>query len=238
MSIYLSASSIRDFMDCRRKYYYRINFKDESVPSREMILGRILHEILEKEWQDKEKALDLATKLSKEYNISAKDYKKVTSWVDTFFERFRDLLHEDDVVEKNFKLKYDKGVYIVGKIDRILPGPTVIDWKTSPRLPITLDNNPQFILYYAVIKELYGKYPSNVYHANLSQGKLKGFSPHRRYINLLYNNIIPDMISNIRRRVFIHDGLVRHPNVCKQCNFRRFCWDNLKNELDSSSLTN
>ena len=59
MSIYLSASSIADFIKCSKMVEYRIKKPFPEVKSREMILGTIMHSVIEKGWEDRDKALEL-----------------------------------------------------------------------------------------------------------------------------------------------------------------------------------
>ena len=226
-SLYISQSAIKDFIACNKRYYYRRFFPEESKKTDEMVVGIIVHTVLEKEWKDYSNALKLADELILEYNLSASYIQKITLMVRTFFEFYQDLVNENDLVETKFSVPhfnfiYEGDVSLVGKFDRInLERNTIIDWKTG-KLPYP--NDIQSIIYYNTYKQLYNRSPTLIY-VSLSETKMSTYIPDQLYTDILYNEIIPSMIEAIKSDSYSHTGLFTW--ACKRCNYKDFCFKEL-----------
>ena len=108
---YISQSAIKDFISCNKRYYYRVNFAEEAVSTIEMTIGTIIHKILEDSWNDKAKAIDLAYKLSLSYSLNKTDINTILLLVNNYFENFKSLVTEDDIIEYNFTVPYKDNIY-------------------------------------------------------------------------------------------------------------------------------
>ena len=124
--IFVSASSLSDYISCKNKVYYRIFETGEALPSKEMLMGTITHKVLEKAWRNKEVALNLGASLADSYKLDGQSKQAIEHFVHTFFERFSIIIRDDDRVEQRFKVKLYDDVYLVGVFDRVSLG-TVID---------------------------------------------------------------------------------------------------------------
>lgn len=229
MPLYLSASSIKAYLNCSRMYYHRRYNKKEAKSFPAMDMGTVAHATLETYWRDRAEALAFAEKESYEYNLGVVEMKKVAIFVNTFFDNFTSLVGEKDEIELEFKIPIAENVFVVGKMDRVTLSGLVIDWKTNARPPKNISNDPQFILYSWAYEQLFNKKPVAVFFASLSKGTLIKYRENEANVNILMNNVIPSMIKTIEEDNFICEGRIRQSAPCFMCSFKEFCW----NELDS-----
>jgi CRISPR/Cas system-associated exonuclease Cas4 (RecB family) len=218
--LYISQSAIRDFLTCKKRYYYRLNFKKESVPTQEMFLGTLVHKLLEDFSDDHAGALEEVIRLKKVHSLSVKDGSVLSSSIQGFFDSFQHLITPDDETEKMFSVPYEKDVYLTGKFDRITPNHMIIDWKSGTYVPLTLANDVQSIIYNYAYEKLYGVTP-NVVVAYLRKNKMSTYLENEIYVDTLLNNVIPDMLESIYREEFPRTGYFT--NGCHRCSFREFC---------------
>jgi hypothetical protein len=220
MPIYLSASSIGDFIDCPQKVLYRIKKTVPQVPSKYMHIGNAAHYAIEHGWQDRTKAISLMREKAKEFGLRKPDVVNLEFMMDIFFLNFRDRLQDNDEIELTFKLHLYDDVFIVGKIDRISNG-NLFDWKTSSKLPSRLGNDPQCIIYNWAYEKLKGKKPASVNLCGLATGELVPYVPDELCNDELFGNIIPRMIRTIRHDSYERLGMFNHS--CFQCPYKQGC---------------
>jgi RecB family exonuclease len=232
--IYLSASSIKDFISCERKYWYRRFASDKRATSVAADTGTVVHKIIEKDWNNKKRGLAKLEKFPDDY-----DYIKALHSLENFYKKFQHLLNKNDLIEKKFNVKYARGVKLVGMMDRVTSNGIIYDWKTNKRLPLDLSNDPQFIIYHYAYSKLHKRPPSGVYFASLSHGRLIKFKYNKVKEDILLNEIIPDMLENIKKENFNPTGLYRF-STCRNCFFKEHChqWLGLEdnNELDRTQF--
>jgi hypothetical protein len=196
--------------------------------------GIIAHDVVEKEWVDKDAAMSLANTLIREHKAEAHD-RDIERFVNMFFSKFQPLLTEDDLVERNFKIPYEEDVYLVGKWDRIVPSSNLaFDWKTgkyTPSVPM-LSRDPQFIMYDLAYQYKFDKKPL-LYYASLYSGKLVKYKENKENVTVLFEHILPNMIDQIRAGKFYCEGLFKFNSPCRTCVYKEFCW----NELVGRDLT-
>ena len=240
--ILLSASSIKDFIACERKYWYRRFASDLAEPSEALIRGKIVHEIIEKYWDDEEAGFLYLSSLVDNTFDSVKAHRHL----DSFYNNFRNLCGKDDSIEERFKINYINetnekvnDVKIIGMFDRVLPTGVIFDWKTNRSTPKSLDNDPQFLLYYHAYHTLHNKPPASLYFASLTSSRLVRFNFDPYKLDLLLYEIIPNMLRNIREKIFPPSGIFKY-NTCSFCPFKEHCHKYLKlekpNELDSTEF--
>lgn len=219
--IYLSASSIRDFLKCSKMYYYRTQHPEESVDTEGAIIGKVVHGAVERYWDDEAGAFRYAADKIKEQDVSAKASSKILHCVDSFFGLSGELgLTADDKIEYYFKEKMPEDYMLVGKMDRIIPDRnTVIDWKTG-KTRNYLNNDVQFIIYYVMYKKLFGKFPV-VLQIDLNSGIVTPFQPTKLYIDTLFNSVIPMILERIRRQQLYKEGYFN--GACYGCSFIPIC---------------
>lgn len=226
MSIFLSASSIADFIKCPQKVLYRRTKRVEEVPSREMIIGKIAHAAIEKGWSDRARAVEIVNYWSKSERLSAKDKNDLLFYVDMFFLNFRGLVGEKDEIEYNFKLSLYDDIYLVGKVDRISNG-NLFDWKTG-RVATKLSTDIQCIIYDYAYEKIFGKQAKSICLAALATGELIPYSRNDFYVKEVFDKIIPRMIKTIKNESYERLGMFNHS--CFRCPYKSGCLSGMKGE--------
>lgn len=205
-----------------------------------MLIGTIVHQAIERYWKDRTKAITYAYScFDKElYNykgLSKKDLDTVTSNIHSYFDNFSKFMTDKDEIEKRFKVKLYDDVYLVGKFDRISNG-VIYDWKTSTKISRNLSNDPQFIVYYDAYKRIYGNPPNAIFLASLSKGELVPYEHNEFNYNQLYDDVIINLIKDIKNKNFIRDGMFR--GICHSCSFKKDCLKGINEDvkLDSGNF--
>lgn len=239
-TIYISASLLRDYLECPRKVYYRLNHPELSVESANMVVGNIVHSVLERYWKTYSQANLYAIGLSSKFGLASKYEKKVRLCIDNFFESFTNLIGEKDLIEYRFKIPMGSS-FIVGKMDRITSTGCIIDWKTSSMPSRNIDRDPQFILYQYVYEQIFKKRPTSVMMVNLVDNSVITYSRDKVLEFNLMNTLIPVVIDDLLGNTLSPTGLFL--GKCFKCPFRETCLNKLgyyeeRNELDSSTFIN
>ncbi len=223
--IYLSASSIRDFIHCSKMFYYRTNFSEEAVDTPEAIVGTIVHKAIEDHWKSYDQAMQYCKFKATEFNLDLRSWAKIEASMTAFFSLIPEIygkLKDNDLKEYKFKEKIGEDVTLVGKMDRIIVDDgIVIDWKTGKTKNV-IDNDIQFIIYYMMYNRAFGKFPGAVYQISLS-GKniITAYQPNKEYINALFNHIIPSIVERVKKNKFNKEGYFN--NSCYSCNYIGLC---------------
>lgn len=221
--IFVSASSLKDYMKCSQMAYYRIFEPELKVPNREMIIGDIVHKVIEKAWQSIDVALNLGVTLATQSNLTAVDKQAIEHYIHVFFDYFSPLVTKEDKVEKFFKIKLpvtEIDVFLVGKFDRISRN-LIFDWKTGSKVPRTISNDPQFIVYNLAYQLLYKQQPESIYFASLNTGGMVRYTESQEHTDTLISYIIPRYIDDVRKKNFIKHGLFN--GACYRCPFKTPC---------------
>lgn len=230
--IRLSASFIKDYLSCYRKGFYRIQSPEEAVQNDDMIVGTIIHKVLENKWNTSySEANKYANYLVTKYNISDPNplrMGKISRSLRNYFNDFSSLLSKEDIIESFFKIPYkdSSDVLMTGKFDRITKDGLIIDWKSELTTPASISGDIQFIIYYETYKKIYKKEPKKVLNVSLVNGKVVEFIPDEYYITELYDKVIPDIISNIKAGNTSRTGL--YSGACYSCQFNGICFKELK----------
>ena len=212
-------------MACSSQYYFRRYYKEEGVQTEPMAIGSAAHELIEKYWRNEKEALDKVESVCDKYSVKTRG--KVYLFVENFFKHFEPLVSENDSIEENFKVPMGDDIYMVGKWDRVIPGGILFDWKTNKRTPNNIDKDIQFMIYHKSYWIKTGQEPRATYFASLNSGRLIRYNYNESYANILYNQIIPDMIANIREGRFSKEGMLKYFPPCNFCTFKEYCWNEL-----------
>jgi hypothetical protein len=222
-SVRISASLIKDYVSCPKKAFYRLYEPESGIYDSGFRIGMVVHELIEKYWKS---SSDMASHMKEimdkhgiRYNSNAATAvgKNIKA-----FSVFREYLDDGDIIEQSFYYPMDD-VTIVGKMDRITKDGIIFDWKTGKNPPESLYRDPQFILYYLSYKKLYGKVPKAVYYASLANKQLYMFKPDEFVIRDFEQNLLPDIIKQIKERHFPAYGLYGY-KVCNKCPFVDACF--------------
>jgi hypothetical protein len=231
MAIYLSASSIQDFIKCPQKVFYRLKKTVPEQKSREMIMGQIAHLAIEQGWKNRDHAYSIIDYETRKNGLRLADKTHLQYMIDLFFLNFQPRLGENDLIEYNFKIKLYEDVFIVGKIDRISKG-NLFDWKTG-KLPTKLHNDVQCIIYDWAFNQIFDKPPTSICLAGLTSGELLPYKKDEFYTREIFENIIPRMIRTVKHDTYERLGLFNHS--CFRCPWKEGCLGiGEVNELDNS----
>jgi CRISPR/Cas system-associated exonuclease Cas4 (RecB family) len=237
MSIYISQSAIDDYLVCKKKLDFRLNYEGRSPQTPEMLMGDIVHRAIEVYWNDFNKAIayinsEIDTQLG-----SSKAYKDFCiSCYTTYYENFRSLLSSEDRSEFRFKIPIGSSVFVVGRMDRVTSS-QVFDWKTSRKPPKNVDNYIQFALYHWAFTKVFNKNPSGVYFASLTNGSLIRYTPNKTLEKILFKEIIPEMVRDIKSGNYTPTGVFKR--ACYNCVHSNQClkelgiYDKEKKERDN-----
>ena len=228
--IHVSATSLKRFISCPAKLYYALYGEFEAeISTREMAIGSLVHEMIDKYWDNKELAYRNLAKYMVEFNLDASNTDEVINYLEVFYDKFAPMCTPDDQIERRFEVKYSDNALIVGRYDRII-GDVIVDWKTGRTPPKSIDNDIQFLLYYSVYRKFAGRLPAKVVYASLTSGNMIHLNPDQGRIDALYSDIIPAYIRAITKDEFPRQGLFG--SACYRCEVREVCWD----ELDRGRL--
>jgi hypothetical protein len=231
MTVYLSASSINDFIKCPQKVLYRIKKTVPEVKSKEMIIGLIAHSAIEHGWKDKERALSIIDSEVKKNKLSKSDRTNLSFMMDIFFLNFRDKLGDKDLIEYNFKISLYDDVFIVGKMDRISGG-NLYDWKSGSKLPSRLGNDVQCIIYEWAYEKIFSAKPKSICLAGLATGELIPYQKDKLFYSEVFDRIIPRMIRTVRHNEYERLGMFNHS--CFRCPYKAGCLEGDEYVLDNS----
>lgn len=235
MAIYISASTIQSYLECPKSIYYRLNHADASVQTPEMTVGNIVHKAIELYWKDRVSAENFVNVSCKADTISPSLRDRAYKSINNFFDKFVFLLSDDDVVESYFKIPMGN-YFLVGRIDRITKSGTIIDWKTSPRLPKSINSNIQFTLYHYAYSKLYNRPPTSVIYASLTTGQMLLLKHDTVLEYGIINEIIPTIIESVQNNRLPALGL--HTGQCKRCPFENICHEELGYVVDRPAFIN
>ena len=225
--ISLSASGIKDYMECPLRWWYRRNLSGEAEPSPELTVGLAVHNAIDKHWNDEKAALKYA--MAEVKHLEPVQVLKTQRMLNSFRTHFISYLSPEDESEVSFYIPLKKfegqEVVVRGRIDRILKTGQVFDWKTTAKPPRSIDNDVQFMLYYWAYRERYKKAPTGVYYASLAEGKLITYHHNENLLQALLKKYIPEMLTCIVREQFPPLGLFN--DKCYWCQFREVCHKDL-----------
>ena len=187
-----SATSFKNFLECKRKFYFQhiLKLKEHtiSLKPKAFELGSIVHSILEKYY--KNEINDLSYKVIEELFY---EYRTSNPFLALDLEIWKKKLHDFYLydkkrlenrkiisLEKNFSITFDD-IKIKGVIDRVdLFNDTyeVIDYKTSSSLKVDSlknyekSNDFQLEFYYLAMSEIYKTDKVNAFYYDLNSTKL------------------------------------------------------------------
>ncbi len=191
----LSASALKTFLDCKRKYYFQYirKYREFEIPKEqdnERIVGTLLHDAL-KELYRKESAWfseeDLIIALQKELYLRSETQPSLRFLLDQWLELLKPFVKNEikrfqegyrvHITEKKFTTVYDQ-LELTGNIDRIDSKEgkyVIIDYKSGKipaTTPKTLEKTTDFQLqfYYLMTQQLGNV--EEAYYYNLKEGKL------------------------------------------------------------------
>lgn len=234
MSIYLSASSISDFIKCPQKVLYRRTKAFPEKKSKEMIIGNIAHSAVQKGWKNRDEAYSIVREEGKAEGLAKSDITHLEFLMDIFFLNFAHRLTDKDRIEYSFKIPLYDDVFIVGRMDRISNG-NVYDWKTGSRISEKLWNDVQCIVYNYAYNRIFSEAPASICVASLATGELIPYSEDNKYTNELFDKIIPRMIKTIKTESYDKLGMFNHS--CFRCPYKLGCLGGAENYVMDNRIS-
>lgn len=223
MPLFISATSIKDFLSCEKKLFYRINFPESAVIPDNVAVGTYVHEVLEKFWDNKKSAISFLRK-----RTSGNVLKSCEEIVDTFFSDFHFLCSKADKIEFKFKIAVAENVFVIGKIDRMTAN-GVIDWKTSGKSLRSISKDVQFMLYHWAFETLNHRKPAYTSCVNLTTKEILSYKYDDALMRELHEFIIPSTISKIKSRQFSRVGMLT--GKCGSCLYKKRCLEDYRNVM-------
>jgi len=183
--ILVSASRIKTFLTCPMKYYYKYVLK---LPDRKNVYaanGIACHKSIERGHILKQEGIDVESDQHKSdvintYNTIMQEESDQVEDLSNFQGVYRDgirmvnayTFHRDPIINEYYFKVNIQGIEFIGYIDQWYEW-GFVDLKTNKQKPskLVLDNDPQFILYSRVFKELTGEYPKDIYWHHLRTGE-------------------------------------------------------------------
>lgn len=238
----ISASKIKTYRTCAKKYYYTYKLAYKDRPEQEKNIGALygtaLHEAIEQRYRTGANPVFVfdaeMNRIHEEW--STKGYIiRGEEWLSKFLKDGRKILKEFDwnrfnplELEYSFVLPFPNTsnpiVYIEGVIDHIDVAEFIADHKSQSKLPPldTINNDAQFIIYTWAYKELYGVMPNAVYWNNLRTNELIPIDVYTAYDKKLIR-LQEDIEAMLNATHFARINLDQ--KVCKrECSFYELCF--------------
>lgn len=242
MTLYLSATSISDYLDCYKRYWYRTHKKEAAVVNEYVTRGTAVHEAIEKN-DEIEGAREY---IRNYYTYQAPLFANVkgdglTPAIDKMLQNYYEKInpklgdYTSDLIEHRFDLLWSDEVHMVGKMDRVTfadPIPAIYDWKTGTSAPnFYVTQEAQFYIYWWAFKEIWDDLSEpSVFYGHLYSGRLYKVDilPEVWYnIKSLINRMIDDVLESQSD----YDNYPRVPGYqCDRCFYKGICWASLEKE--------
>jgi len=236
MILRLSATSIQDYMECPKRFWYRTNAKDKAVVSDHVVFGSIVHEAIEK-FEDSETAVKWAVKewperMKQEFEFAelpvSKPPKSFSKMLGNYYTKILpDIEHADPFCrECMFDVPWvenqELDVRIIGKMD-LISGLHVYDWKTGARKPTKYQlQSFQFYLYEWAYEKMYGRRP-NIYYGYLNGGDIIPIDMNDALRDDVHNTI-NSTINNLKNEIFYRVTGYQ----CANCFYRAHCYNEME----------
>lgn len=218
-----SATALKDYLECEQRFWYRVHMPEKAVVSVHVVFGRIIHEAFEK-FDEYQPALEWSkSEWDKEYTHAfaegtTKPPKSFSKHLSNYYEKIKPSLPKDTYeVEKFFRLPWEDGVQLVGKIDLLGAG-NVYDWKTGRRPPNKYEiQSIQFYIYEWAYEQMYGSRP-NVWYGYLEGGTLIPV-PMKDTLREQLSYVINRCTNSVNLKPFRNTGY-----QCGNCFYRDTCF--------------
>jgi len=231
-----SASSLRDFLECKRKYYLKsmIKIKEHNIflEPQAYELGSIIHNTLEQFYKEQDHSYEKLVKIFDKYrsqnsflNLDLEIWKKKLK--DFIFLDKKRLEEGFEILEleEPFSCKFEN-IQIQGKIDRIDKLDDtyyVIDYKTSSNLKLSTKRTYeksfdfQLVFYYLALKNIYNSSKIKAYYYDLYEMRLKEELVIQEKLELLKN------IFSEFKTTSISFNRCENQDICRYCAYKTIC---------------
>lgn len=237
----ISASKIKTYQTCARRYYYTYIDKPDKTEQRERksiggLLGTTLHKIIEEKYKNPllNHRVVYQDKMLNGLEEWQKNNVDITGeqWFTKSLNEGRKILDEFDWTRFNptdlelyFSIPFpteNPFCTLIGYIDMISDD-TVVDHKSQKEIETAeeMANNAQFILYRYVFNALKGYYPRAVIWNDLRTHRLINTGVEENYDEKLAT-LITDIKNMLSATEF---PKIEQGAACKWCEFFKLCWN-------------
>jgi len=240
--LYLSASFIKDFIECPHRAKLRRDIPEQAIVSDDVIFGEIVHFAIEKfegydaaleyslsEWKKRKTTNSF---LEEETPDPPKSFRKMFKG---YYEGIVPQINPDgfDFVQKEVMVKHqlDADTMLIGKFDRIQVD-KVYDWKTAMKPPDQYDlTDFQFYFYDLLFTLVYDMVPQ-IYYGYVYGGRvyevpiLDSMRDNTGYI-----------VQEVANRVRAGDDYKVAGYQCRKCFYRLPCYGEMTDELDNRRVS-
>jgi CRISPR/Cas system-associated exonuclease Cas4 (RecB family) len=244
MDIHISASSLKDFLQCKHRYHFRRTKGQDWPTTTALVKGSVVHEAIDlyergELEQAEVEAWATQTFLQRLSNSNVeftkwdditKLIKSVIALVATYFKYKRGRLIESELPFR-VPMFSTQGVEfkLVGKIDQIVEldeGICVVDLKTGREMPSEFEivGDYQFTIYDFAYESLYGTPPAALYNFQLNHGQYVKYERTQKHIDEL-TIVLDDVVNCIHS---IGDSWHNRHKFkgwhCNRCMYRYVCY--------------
>jgi hypothetical protein len=229
--IQLSASKIKTFQSCPRKYYYEYLHKLPKEKHPAAALGSAVHKTIERVY--KEHAEPVSTFLKEfahelvKYNITEFSWGQEAKLRNDGIKMVGDYDYSRRIptqIEVEFRLPFPNAAHAIcsihGYIDQVY-ATSFVDLKTNARKPTqdVLDNDIQFILYAWAFKEIYQVYPEQAiwHHLRTQQDLIADVQGKEDYVSFAVDAILEAEITGYPKIPY------KAGKTCLFCPFKDRC---------------
>ncbi|WP_321468978.1 PD-(D/E)XK nuclease family protein [Halarcobacter sp.] len=231
-----SASSLKEFLECKRRYYLnhilKIKEHDISLKPKAYELGNIVHNTLEEYYKQDIQTYEVLINIFNKYrtnnsflNLDIEIWKRrLKEFVEKEKKRF-DFGLNIVSLEESFLIEYE-GIKLRGTIDRIdkvEDNYYVIDYKTSSNLKVDskrgFEKSTDFQLefYYVAVNKLYNTDKINAYYYDLYEMQLKEEIVLDEKLNLLN-----EIFTKLKTKT-VNFEKCNNSQLCQYCQFKTIC---------------
>lgn len=246
-SMTFSVSSIGAYENCPRQYelaeLLRMPARSREDSSGAMNLGSFIHKVLENAVSEKvtskEQLYELRDSLASEPEWNGVNVARATEALDVFWERHRDRIRNNLMVEKRFTVQLG-GFIFKGFIDRVdlIAGTKdeveIIDYKTGKYEPAPDERSKQLLLYARGLEHICPQYRVKkltlelLAHPSPRTFELKGgeYGSGNSRMEGLDKNAVDSLIETAKRIAYDYEHGFRRTsdeNTCRECGYRLYC---------------
>lgn len=230
--MYLSATSIKDYLSCPQKFEYRLQGEEQEANAY-FVRGIAVHETIENQnlettGEAKSWFLERFSELVNERNPEFPYRNTFSSMAQESYQmldNYYNIIHPSQPPIRQVELFFNVSIGEIefsGKIDQIRDG-SIYDWKTTmkPLDDVVRVADYQFTLYDMAYKELYGEYPRHTYYGHLYEGKLIELERTQEDYDYLYS-VASQITVAIEEEIFPRNY---DKYGCFYCPFKHLCFD-------------
>jgi len=233
-----SASSLRTFLECKRKWYFKtiLKLKEHTISRipKAFEVGDIIHKVLEEFYKSEQKNLtkidELFLKYKSDNPFLILDLEVYKQKIIEFLEFDKKRLESRKIVEleKRFDITFNdfKITGVIDRVDKFEDVFELIDYKTSKNLKIdtikTYENSCDFQLefYFLAIKDLYKTSNIKAFYYDLFENSLKEEIVLEQKLELL-KTIFTNLKEQSKQEIDFCK--TQDKAICKYCTYKIIC---------------